>query len=66
MALAADAIAAAGLVPGHCHVHEALVEVALLRLGSTPCVLELLVRREVLTAADQVEAGFEVGHGVGD
>jgi hypothetical protein len=24
------------------------------------------VRREVLTAADQVEAGFEVGHGVGD
>ena len=62
LALAADAVPAAGLVPRHGHVHQPLVEVALAGLGGAPGVLELLVRREVLAAADQVEAGFEVVH----
>ncbi len=57
--LAADAVAAAGLVPRDGDVDEALEEVALLRPGS-PGVLELLVRGEELAAADQFQAGGEV------
>ena len=49
---AADAVAAAGLIPGDGHVDEPLVEVALLLLGRPPRVLELLVGREELAAAN--------------
>ena len=56
LALAADAIAAAGLVPGDRHVDQALEEVALRAVGRAPGVLERLVRGEELSAADQVEA----------
>jgi hypothetical protein len=48
---AADLVAASGLVPGHDHVHEALVEVALLGGGRSPGELELLVRLEVAAGA---------------
>jgi hypothetical protein len=58
--LAADPVAAAGLVPGDRDVDEALVEVALLGRCRPPCVLELLVGCEVLAAADQVEAAFQL------
>ena len=58
--LAADAVAAAGLVPGDGDVDEALVEVALLFGRRAPRVLELLVGGEELAAADQVEASFEL------
>jgi len=47
-------------------MHEPLEEVTLRWLGGAPGVLELLVGREELAAADQVEAGNELGHGVGD
>jgi hypothetical protein len=60
--LAADPVAAAGLVPRDRDVHEALVEVALPPLGLAPDVLERLVRREVLAAADQVEPDLEAHH----
>jgi hypothetical protein len=40
-------------------VHEALEEVALVRFGGAPDQLQLLVRGEVLAAADQVEAAEE-------
>ena len=40
LALAADLVAAAGLVPGDDHVHEALEEVALLGLGRAPGELD--------------------------
>jgi hypothetical protein len=56
LALAADAIAAAGLVPGDRHVDEPLEEVPLRPLGRAPGVLECLVRGKELSAADQVEA----------
>jgi hypothetical protein len=46
-------------------VDETLVEVALILLGHTPGVLELLVRREELAPADQVETAFERGHAIG-
>jgi hypothetical protein len=52
--LAADAVAAAGLVPGDGEVDEALEEIALLVRRGAPRVLELLVGGEELTAADQV------------
>jgi hypothetical protein len=58
--LAADAVAAAGLVPRHREVDEALEEVPLLGLGGTPGVFELLVGGEVLAPADQIEAGCEL------
>jgi hypothetical protein len=58
--LAADAVAAAGLVPRDRDVNEPLKEVALLGLGGAPGVLELLVGREVLAPADQIEAGGEL------
>jgi hypothetical protein len=57
--LAADAVAAVGLVPGNSDLDEPLEEVALLGLGGTPGRLELLVRREVLAAADQFDSARE-------
>ena len=54
--LEADPIPAAGLVPGDHDVHEPLEEVLLLALGCAPCVLERLVRGEVLALPREVEA----------
>jgi hypothetical protein len=59
LALAADAVAAAGLVPRDRDVHEPLVEVALLVGGGPPRQLELLVGREELPGADQLEPALE-------
>ena len=53
---AADAVAAAGLVPGHRDVDEALEEVLLGRLSRAPDVFERLVRLEVLAPLDLLEA----------
>jgi len=58
--LAADAVAAAGLVPRDGDVDEPLEEVPLLRRGGAPRQLQLLVRGEELAAADQFQAGGEV------
>ena len=55
LALAADAVAAAGLVPRDRDVDEPLVEVPLLRRRRAPRRLELLVRGEELAAPDQLE-----------
>jgi hypothetical protein len=57
--LAADAVAAACLVPRDRDVHEPLVEVALLCGGRAPRQLELLVGGEELARADQIEAALE-------
>ena len=62
--LAADGVPALGLVPGDGHVHEPLEEVAFGRLGGAPDVLEHLVRGEVLTGADELEAALQLGLGV--
>jgi hypothetical protein len=51
-----DGLPATGLVPGDRDVYEALEEIALLGRGSAPHQLQLLVRGEVLAAADQLEA----------
>jgi hypothetical protein len=59
LACAADTVAAVGLVPGDGHVDEALEEVTLPGLGGPPRRLELLVRREVLAAADQLDPARE-------
>jgi hypothetical protein len=59
LAFAADLVVSACLVPGDGDVNQPLEEVALLGLGGTPCVLELLVRGEELAAADQLEAALE-------
>ena len=56
LALAADLVAAAGLVPGHRDVDEPLEEVAFGAVGGTPRVLQRLVGGEELASADQVEA----------
>jgi hypothetical protein len=58
--LAADAVPAAGLVPGDRDVDEALEEVALRVGGRAPRVLERLVRGEEVAAPDQLEAAREV------
>ena len=52
---AADAVAAARLVPRDCDVDEPLEEVTLSRPGCSPGGLQLLVRGEVLAAPDQFE-----------
>jgi hypothetical protein len=56
LALAADLVAAAGLVPGHRDVDEPLEEVAFGAVGGAPRVLERLVGRKEFASADQVEA----------
>jgi len=56
LALAPDAVAAAGLVPGDGDVDEPLEKVALLRRRRAPGVLELLMGGEELAAADQVQS----------
>ena len=58
--LAARLVATARLVPGDDDVDEPLEEVLLRGLGSTPGVLERLVRREVLARARELEAPLEV------
>ena len=60
LALAADAVAAAGLIPGDGDVDEPLEEVALLRRRRTPGVLELFMGAEELAAADQVQSTREL------
>ena len=55
----ADSLAAAGLVPGDCDVHEPLKEVPLGRLGGAPRVLEFLVGREEFARANQFQAALE-------
>ena len=59
--LAADPPAATRLVPGDGDVDEPLEEVALGRIGGAPGELELLVRREPLAAAQELEPGFVPG-----
>ena len=59
LALAADAVAASGLVPRDRDVDQPLEEVALLGGRRAPGVLELLVGGEELPAADQVEPALE-------
>jgi hypothetical protein len=55
--LGADRASAAGLIPGNRDVHEALEEVTLLGGRRAPCVLELLVRGEVLAGPNQLNPG---------
>ena len=62
LAPAADLLAAPGLVPRHCHVHQPLQEVALGGLGGPPRVLELLVRGEVLALPDRIDTALESFH----
>ncbi len=57
--LGAHSVAAPGLVPGDRDVDEPLIEVALAGRRRTPCRLELLVRREELAAADQLEPALK-------
>ena len=56
---AADAPAAPRLVPRDRHVDETLEEIALFARRDAPGVLELLVRGEVLAAADQLDASLK-------
>ncbi len=60
LAPAAVTIPATRLVPRDGDVHESLVEVRLRRVGVAPRKLELLVRREELAAADQLQPVVEV------
>jgi hypothetical protein len=60
LALAAHPVLPSGLVPGDGDVDEALEEVALPGVGRTPGILESLVGREVLGAANQVDAALVV------
>ena len=59
LALAARSVAPAGVVPGDGDMDEPLEEVALGRFGLAPFVLELLVRLEVGSHADQFEPVLE-------
>ena len=59
LALGTDAVAAPRLVPRNRDVHESLEEVTLVRRRRAPLVFQLLVRREVLAAADQRDTGFK-------
>ena len=60
LALAADAPPAPGLVPGDGDVDEALEEVLLRGVGGAPRQLQLFVRGEELSGADQLEPAPEV------
>ena len=53
--LTADTVAAPGLVPRDGDVHEPLEEVPLFGRRRAPDELQLLVRGEVLAAADQLQ-----------
>lgn len=55
LALAAGAVPAPRVMPGHGDVDEPLEEVPLRRGGRPPGLLELLVGLEVLAARDQIE-----------
>lgn len=55
LALAADPVATARLIPGDCDVHETLEEIALGLLSRAPRVLQLLVCREELPRPDQFQ-----------
>lgn len=57
--LATRPVAAAGVVPGDRDMDEALEEVPLLVRRLTPFVLELLVRVEVRSVADQLESSLQ-------
>ena len=59
LALAADPVAPAGLVPGDDRVHEPLEEVALVRRRGTPGFLERLVCLEVAPGSCELDAGSE-------
>jgi len=59
LALAADAVAASRLVPRDRDVHEALEEIALARRRDPPVFLELLVRLEVGSRIDLLQAAGE-------
>jgi hypothetical protein len=61
LALHPDPSAAAGLIPRHRDVDEALQEVAFLGRSGTPRILELLVCREVLPGTNQREARVKSG-----
>jgi hypothetical protein len=65
LALAADPVSAAGLVPRDCDVHEALEEVTLGRFRCAPGVFQFLVGGEVLAGANQLEAALERVRGGG-
>jgi hypothetical protein len=58
LALAADAVAASGLVPRDRDVDEPLEEVAFLGRRRPPRVLELLVGGEELPATNEVQAAL--------
>ncbi len=64
LALAAGAVAAFRVEPRDGHVNESLQEVPLLGRRISPLVLELLVRLEVLTAANQLQAALEAHGGI--
>jgi hypothetical protein len=55
LTLAAGAVPASCVVPGHRHVDEALEEIALLGRRFPPLLLELLVSLEVLAGVDQLQ-----------
>ena len=57
--LAADPVAAAGLVPRDGHMHQTLEEVALGRLGRSPGVFQFLVGGEELAGPDQLQPALE-------
>src|SRR2546421_7751131 len=62
LALAADSITSAGLVPGDGDVHEPLEKVALGRLGRLGCaprVFQLLMSGEELAGSNQLQAALE-------
>ena len=60
LALEADAVFTAGLVPRDDDVDEPLEEVFLLGLRRAPSVLERLVRREVVAFAGERQPTFQV------
>ncbi len=59
LALAPGPVAAARLIPGDRDVDQALEEVALVRVGSAPGILQRFVRGEELARADQVDPSLE-------